>query len=117
MKKRITGVVVSDSMDKTRVIEVTRNVRHTLYKKRYKVSKRFYAHDQENKSKIGDQVVIEESRPLSRLKRWTIVSVTQTPTTVPNPVLGEEQSRPPEPGKLSVATKKPTKRQPQRSKT
>ncbi len=74
MKKKIAGKVVSDKMDKTRVVEVVRSVRHPIYKKQYKVSKRFYAHDESNRTKIGDLVVIEEARPLSRLKRWIIVS-------------------------------------------
>lgn len=73
MKKRLVGTVVSDRMDKTRVVEVVRDVRHPVYKKRYKVSKHFYAHDSANQTKIGERVTIEETRPLSKLKRWRII--------------------------------------------
>jgi|GEM_PF-666308 len=75
MKKILTGNVVSARMDKTRVVEVTRNVRHPLYKKRYRVSRRFFAQDQENRAKLGDLVTIKEMRPLSKLKRWRIASI------------------------------------------
>lgn len=74
MKKRLQGKVVSDRMDKTRVVEVSRDVQHPLYKKRYRITKRLYAHDETNKTKAGDRVTIEETRPLSRLKRWRITA-------------------------------------------
>jgi small subunit ribosomal protein S17 len=75
MKRRLTGTVISDKMDKTRVVEVVRDVIHPLYKKRYRVSKHYYAHDEENRTKAGDRVTIEETRPLSRLKRWRIIQI------------------------------------------
>ena len=72
MGKQIEGVVVKDKMLKTRVVEVTRLKKHKRYGKYYKVSRRFKAHDEKNEYKTGDKVVIEETRPLSREKRWKI---------------------------------------------
>lgn len=74
MKKRntLSGVVVSDKMDKTIVVSVSRFVKHPKYGKYYKISKKYKAHDEENKFKIGDKVEIEETRPLSKDKRFTV---------------------------------------------
>lgn len=66
-----TGIVVSSKMDKTIVVRVDNYKVHPKYKKRYVFSRKFYAHDEENKFKEGDKVTIYETRPLSRLKRWT----------------------------------------------
>jgi small subunit ribosomal protein S17 len=74
--KKLEGVVVSDKMNKTRVVAVTRLKRHPRYLKHYKVTTRFKAHDEENKYKEGDKVVIMQTRPLSKEKRWTIVAKT-----------------------------------------
>lgn len=71
-KKEFVGTVISDSMDKTRVVLVERTYRHKLYKKVIKVSKKYYAHDAGNSTHLGDKVRIVESRPLSKLKRWAI---------------------------------------------
>lgn len=68
------GIVVSDKMDKTRVVEVKRLKLHPKYRKRYIVSKRYKAHDEKNQYKIGDKVLIAETRPLSREKRWRVVA-------------------------------------------
>ena len=73
--KQKTGVVVSDKMNKTRVVEVFRTYRHSLYGKVLRSSKHYYAHDEQNIYKIGDRVSIAETRPLSKLKRWKIVSL------------------------------------------
>ncbi|HEX7224340.1 MAG TPA: 30S ribosomal protein S17 [Candidatus Limnocylindria bacterium] len=70
-----TGRVVSDKMDKTVVVSVERLRRHPIYKRVVRLSSKFKAHDQENTAKVGDTVRIEESRPLSREKRWTVVEV------------------------------------------
>ena len=70
--RSIKGTVVSDKMDKTIVVEVQRYASHPKYKKRYRINKKYYAHDPQNKTKVGDQVIIIPSRPLSRLKRWKI---------------------------------------------
>ena len=73
-KRRISGVVVSDKMQKTRVIAVQRLKKHPKYLKYYHMTTKFKAHDENNEYKTGDKVVIEESRPLSREKRWKIVA-------------------------------------------
>ena len=67
------GIVVSDKMDKTAVVTVERLKVHSKYKKRIKITKKYKAHNPENKFKIGNKVVIVESRPLSKDKRWKIV--------------------------------------------
>ena len=78
LRKERTGVVVSASMQKTIVVRVERNTRHPLYGKEMRQLKKFYAHDEENKAKVGDRVVITETRPLSKLKRWRLVEVVET---------------------------------------
>ena len=75
MPKRILqGVVVSDKMEKTVTVKVERRVMHPLYKKFIKRSKKYAAHDEQNVCKIGDLVSIRECRPLSKNKRWEVVS-------------------------------------------
>ena len=69
------GRVVSDKMDKTVVVSVERLRRHPIYKRVVRLSSKFKAHDEENNAKVGDTVRIEESRPLSRDKRWLVVEV------------------------------------------
>ncbi|MEK7123503.1 MAG: 30S ribosomal protein S17 [Patescibacteria group bacterium] len=73
MKRKLEGAVVSDKMQKTVVIAVTRLKWHPKYKKQYKVTKRFKAHDEKGEYRLGDKVVIEETRPLSKEKRWRVV--------------------------------------------
>jgi small subunit ribosomal protein S17 len=72
IKKAIEGVVVSDRMDKTVVVESSRLVKHPVYKKLIKRRARYSAHDEKNQCKIGDKVLIVESRPLSKYKRWRV---------------------------------------------
>ncbi|MFZ4766785.1 MAG: 30S ribosomal protein S17 [Roseimicrobium sp.] len=74
IKTRV-GVVVSDKMAKTIVVEVERRVPHAQFKKIVRKTKKFYAHDEDGTAKIGDRVRIEESRPLSKLKRWKLIEV------------------------------------------
>ncbi len=75
MPKRILqGVVVSDKMDKSVVVRVERRVMHPVYKKYIKRSKNYTAHDEKNLCKVGDNVQIIESRPLSKTKSWVVVS-------------------------------------------
>ena len=75
MPQRILqGVVVSDKQDKTVVVSVERQVMHPVYKKFVKRSKKFAAHDENNQFKVGDIVKIEESRPYSKTKTWTVIS-------------------------------------------
>lgn len=76
--KVLAGKVVSDKMEKTIVIEVERLVKHPLYKKYIRRKKKFHAHDEQNTAKVGDLVeVAEVTRPLSKLKRWRLVRVTE----------------------------------------
>ena len=72
--KVLKGVVASDKMQKTAVVEVLRLKKHPIYKKYYKVSKRFKAHNPENQYHTGDKVLIKEARPMSKEKRWVIIS-------------------------------------------
>ena len=69
------GVVVSNKMNKTIVVAVESLKKHRIYKRTYKQTKRFYAHDEENSCQMGDLVRIEETRPLSKLKRWRLVEI------------------------------------------
>ncbi|MBI4689857.1 MAG: 30S ribosomal protein S17 [Nitrospirae bacterium] len=73
--KVFTGKVVSDKMDKTVVVSITRLVQHPVYKKIIKKVTRFKAHDEENKCKVGDIVSLIEVRPLSKDKRWKILHI------------------------------------------
>ena len=72
----LRGVIISDKMDKTATVLITRYKEHPKYKKRYKISKKYKAHDEKNEYKKGDKVIIQESRPISRDKRWIIKSRT-----------------------------------------
>ena len=69
------GVVVSNRMNKTVIVEVERTVTHRLYHRYQKRTSRFYAHDEENRCQVGDQVRLVSTRPLSRLKRWRVGEV------------------------------------------
>lgn len=77
-RKQRVGEVVSNKMTKTIVVRVERRFPHPQYKKIVTSYKKFYAHDEKAEAKIGDTVCIEESRPLSKLKRWTLVKVMET---------------------------------------
>jgi small subunit ribosomal protein S17 len=72
--KKLTGVVVSDKMDKTVIVTVSRYVAHKKYGKYFKIDKRFKAHDENNEYKVGDRVVIEETRPMSKDKNFKVLS-------------------------------------------
>ncbi|MCX8027897.1 MAG: 30S ribosomal protein S17 [Thermodesulfovibrionales bacterium] len=74
-KKVYKGTVVSDKMQKTVVVAVTRAYQHPLYKKTIKKTKKFMAHDEQERCKIGDVVEIIESRPLSKRKRWEVIKI------------------------------------------
>jgi small subunit ribosomal protein S17 len=74
-RKIRTGIVVSDKMDKTVVVEVSRTVLHPVYKKFVRRRKRFMAHDEDNRCRIGDEVMIVETRPLSRQKKWRVQKI------------------------------------------
>lgn len=77
-KKVYSGKVVSDKMDKTVVVAVTRTFQHPLYKKTVRKITKFKAHDEENKCKTGDKVQIVESRPLSKDKRWAVIKIMES---------------------------------------
>jgi len=72
-KRRLHGQVVSDKMKKTVVVRIDRLKSHPKYHKQYRVSKRYKAHDEKNEYHVGDKVVIEETRPYSREKRWRVI--------------------------------------------
>ncbi len=73
-KRLLSGVVISSNSNKTIVVRVTRRVKHKLYKKIISRSKNYHAHDENNEFKVGDNVSILESKPLSKLKTWIAVS-------------------------------------------
>ena len=75
--KEITGVIVSDKMDKSVVVAVERQIRHELYGKTSKRTSKFLAHDEQNEAKVGDRVSIAETRPLSARKRWVVTSIVE----------------------------------------
>ena len=76
-RRQLIGTVKSNKMDKTAVIMVSRKIPHKVYKKYVNKTKTYYAHDPQNLCGSGDTVVIEESKPLSRLKRWRVKEVTE----------------------------------------
>ena len=92
-RKTKTGRVVSDKMDKTIVVSVERLARHRLYKRVVRVTTRFKAHDQDNVARIGDTVLIEESRPLSATKRWRLLEVlARADEAQTTPIVAEEEA-------------------------
>ena len=72
-KRVLQGVVVSDKNDKTIVVKVERRLTHPVLKKTVRLSKKYHAHDEAKTAKVGDVVRIQETRPISKLKRWTLV--------------------------------------------
>ena len=72
-KRQLTGIVASDKMQKTVVVKIEIIKQHPRYKRRYKVHKKYKAHDEKKEYKMGDKVVIEECRPISRDKRWRVI--------------------------------------------
>lgn len=73
MRKKLKGIVVSDKMDKTVVVVVKRYKKHPKYKRYFKMSKRFKAHDEKNEYKIGDRVIVQECKPISKDKHFTVI--------------------------------------------
>lgn len=76
-RKDRSGVVVSDKMDKTRVVEVSWHSTHNRYGKVLRRQTKYYAHDEKNESHVGDRVEIMEIRPMSKLKRWRVVKIVE----------------------------------------
>ena len=73
-KRTLSGTVISSNSNKTIVVKVTRRVKHKLYRKIINSSKKYHAHDEKNEYKIGDIVSIMESKPISKLKNWVVIS-------------------------------------------
>ncbi|HUR18992.1 MAG TPA: 30S ribosomal protein S17 [Acidimicrobiales bacterium] len=71
------GIVVSSAMDKTVIVSVVERVRHRRYAKTVQRTKRLFAHDEQNEAREGDRVRVQETRPLSKLKRWRVVEITE----------------------------------------
>ena len=74
-RKQLKGIVLDSKMDKTAVVQVSRRIPHPIYKKYITKSKKYYAHDIDNKSNPGDKVLIVESRPVSKLKKWFLKEI------------------------------------------
>ncbi len=81
-QRQLQGVIVSDKMDKTVVVEILRLKKHPKYKKYFKVTKKFKAHNPENQYHTGDKVVIGETKPISKDKRWIVISKTDDKSKV-----------------------------------
>jgi small subunit ribosomal protein S17 len=88
-RKRRDGVVVSDKMNKTVVVEVERLVRHATYHKFLRQRRRYKAHDEKNQCRVGDRVRIIETRPLSAQKRWTVLAILLRPESAGAPEVAE----------------------------
>ena len=73
-KRLLSGKVVSSNSNKTIVVEVTRRVKHRLYKKIIKKAKKYHAHDEDNTYQLGDFVIIRESKPISKMKKWIVIN-------------------------------------------
>ena len=78
-RRLLSGKVVSSNSNKTIVVEVTRRVKHKLYKKIIKKAKKYHAHDEENSYHLGDFVTIQESKPISKMKRWVVIKENTNP--------------------------------------
>jgi small subunit ribosomal protein S17 len=76
-KKELKGLVISDRMDKSVIVQVERYIQHKVYKKYIKQYKKYHAHDEKNECRIGDEVQIIETRPLSKLKRFRVTQITK----------------------------------------
>ena len=90
-RKELIGHVVSNRMNKTIVVQVIRKKSHPLYTRVISKAKKFYAHDEKNEAHIGDVVKLEETRPLSKLKRWKLKEIVRKTALVPEVAAAEEQ--------------------------
>jgi small subunit ribosomal protein S17 len=77
IKRNLQGQVISDKMDKTIVVAVTRKIKHPVYGKYITRITKYHAHDEQNQSKIGDAVIIAETRPIAKTKSWTLVKIVE----------------------------------------
>jgi small subunit ribosomal protein S17 len=109
-KRVLTGTVVSDKGDKTVVVRVERRVKHPLYGKIIKLSKKYHAHDEGNAFKLGEQVRIQECAPVSKLKSWTVLDRIGAAPVVVDEIVEVDVSKPvTEPKAEKPAAKKSTK--------
>ncbi|NOQ22132.1 MAG: 30S ribosomal protein S17 [Candidatus Aegiribacteria sp.] len=76
-RRILTGTVISNTMEKTVVVEVVSLKAHPVYKKRYRTTKKYYVHDEENQCNPGDKISISETRPLSKTKRWRVLDIVE----------------------------------------
>jgi len=90
-RKEVIGHVVSNRMQKTIVVQVVRKKSHPLYTRVISKAKKFYAHDEKNEAHVGDVVRLEETRPLSKLKRWKLKEIVRKTALVPEVAAAEEQ--------------------------
>jgi small subunit ribosomal protein S17 len=105
-KRVLTGTVVSDKGDKTVVVRVERRVKHPLYGKIIKLSKKYHAHDEGNAFKLGEQVRIQECAPISKLKSWTVLErVGEAPVAVDEIAETEATSKPAAEAKAATPAK------------
>lgn len=72
-KKKLTGTIISNKLQKTVIVRVERIKKHSRYKRRYKIQKKYKAHNENKEYKVGDRVIIEECRPISKDKRWRTI--------------------------------------------
>jgi small subunit ribosomal protein S17 len=91
-RKEVVGEVVANRMQKTIVVQVTRKKAHPFYGRVVARHKKFYAHDEKNEAHVGDLVRIEETRPLSKLKRWKLKDIVRKTAVVPETTLEQEVS-------------------------
>ena len=77
MARTLTGVVSSDKRDKTITVEITSRETHPIYKKQYSITRKYTAHDEKNAAHEGDVVMIEETRPISKTKTWSLVKIVE----------------------------------------
>lgn len=89
-RRRLIGVVARDKMDKTVIVEVTRTTIHPLYRKVMRVASSYMVHDEQNYANVGDKVVIVESRPVSKRKRWMLEKVLVRVSVSPQTDVEEE---------------------------
>ena len=92
-RKELIGNVVSNRMNKTIVVQVVRQKSHPLYTRVISKAKKFYAHDEKNEAHIGDVVKLEETRPLSKLKRWKLKEIVRKTALVPEVATGVEEQK------------------------
>jgi small subunit ribosomal protein S17 len=92
--KEVVGVVTSNRMSKTIVVKVTRTKSHGFYGRVVSKDKKFYAHDEENRARIGDFVRLEETRPLSRLKRWRLKEIIRKAALAPEALANVDEAPP-----------------------